>query len=62
MSKTNKIVHSFIDAKGHKWTACCECNRGGNGNDKDKCCCGFKVKKWNRAGCYLGVEISKAPV
>jgi len=29
----NETVHSFKDSNGKQWTACCECNRGGNGND-----------------------------
>lgn len=50
-------MHSFNDEKGKRFTACCECNRGGNGNDKDKCSCGWKVTEWNGAGCFIGSEI-----
>ena len=50
-------MHSFKDEKGRQWTACCECNRGGNGNDKDKCSCGWQCTEWNQMGCFLGPEI-----
>lgn len=53
--------HSFVDAKGRHWTACSECDRGGNGKAKDKCCCGWKVKQFNGSGCYLGSEITERP-
>jgi hypothetical protein len=39
------------------WTACDECNRGGNGNDKDKCACGWQITEPNGLGCYIGSEI-----
>jgi hypothetical protein len=50
-------MHSFTDYNGKIWTACCECNRGGNGNDKDKCSCGWQCTEWNELGCFLGVAI-----
>jgi len=50
-------VHSFNDEKGRRWAACCECNRGGNGNDVDKCSSGWKHTTWNKLGCYIGTEI-----
>ena len=50
-------MHSFKDNRGKQWTACCECNRGGNGNDDHKCSCGHKCTTWNQMGCYLGEEI-----
>lgn len=56
MSK--KKPHSYTDAKGLRFTACCECDRGGNGNAVDKCSCGWRVKRWNGLGCYLGSPIS----
>ena len=40
-----------------RWTACGLCNRGGNGNDKDKCACGWQVYEINHQGCYLGEPI-----
>jgi hypothetical protein len=36
---------------------CHECTRGGNGNDKDKCSCGWQQKKKSSLGCYLGTKI-----
>lgn len=51
-----KKKHSFTDVHGRHWVACSECNRGGNGSDKEKCSCGCKVKRWNKQGCYLGTE------
>ena len=54
------MIHSFKDAKGRAWTACCECDRGGKGNARDKCACGWKIKRWNGAGCYLGSPITLA--
>jgi hypothetical protein len=53
--------HSFTDDGGRRWTACCECNRGGNGNDKDPCSCGWKCTTWNKLGCFLGTAIVGAP-
>lgn len=38
-------------------TLCCECNRGGNGNDVDKCACGWRIVENNGLGCYLGQPI-----
>ena len=40
-----------------EWTACANCNRGGNGNDKNKCSCGWQTTELNGLGCYLGSEI-----
>ncbi len=54
-------MHSFTDEKGRRWTACCECNRGGNGNDKDKCACGWQCTEWNGAGCFIGIAIVGDP-
>ena len=50
---------SFTDQKGMRWVACAECERGGNGNDKDKCSCGWQVKELNGMGCFAGTEIKK---
>ena len=54
-------THSFTDDNGKEWTACCECDRGGNGNAKDKCSSGWQCRKWNGLGCFLGVAIVGAP-
>lgn len=51
-----KKIHSFKDGNSF-WTACSECNRGGNGTDKDKCSCGWKVKRYNGLGCYAGKKM-----
>jgi len=40
-----------------KWTPCHACNRGGNGNDKDKCACGWQRTEPSDLGCYCGAEI-----
>lgn len=49
-----KAKHSKTDDKGHVYVDCSECDRGGNGQAKDKCACGWKVKRAKRGGCYLG--------
>ena len=43
--------------KENEITFCHECERGGNGNDQDKCSCGFERKKPTRFGCLLGKKI-----
>ena len=44
-------------AEWKNMTYCHECNRGGNGNDKDKCACGWKQYKKSSKGCFLGSPI-----
>lgn len=39
------------------WTDCGACNRGGNGNDPDKCACGWQVFTVNAQGCFCGTPI-----
>lgn len=56
-----RVMHSFTDDAGKAWTACCECDRGGNGNAKDKCSCGWQCTKWNGLGCFLGTAIVGEP-
>lgn len=46
--------HSRLDSKGKLFVDCSECTRGGNGADKDKCSCGWQVKRSNGSGCFLG--------
>ena len=46
--------HSKKDAQGKLYVDCSECDRGGNGSDKDKCACGWQIKRPKRGGCYLG--------
>lgn len=36
-----------------------ECERGGNGSDNNKCSCGFKTKRWNGMGCFIGTIMAK---
>ena len=55
-------MHSFDDDKGRRWTACCECNRGGRGNDPDKCSCGWQSEDWDSKGCFLGTAIIGDPL
>ncbi len=52
-------MRSYYETKGELWVACCECERGGNGSNEDKCSCGWKVKRWNELGCFLGNIIGK---
>lgn len=54
---SNSTAHSFTDDAGRNWTACCECNRGGNGNDPDKCSCGWQRRTWDTMGCFFGTPI-----
>lgn len=41
------------------YTPCHKCDRGGNGNAKDKCACGWRFKRANGHGCYLGEPITE---
>lgn len=36
---------------------CHECDRGGNGNAKDKCACGWRIDKPSVLGCFAGTPI-----
>jgi|LGOV01.1.fsa_nt_gb hypothetical protein len=54
-------MHSFKDKEGKQWTACCECNRGGNGNAEDKCSCGWQSTEWDQKGCFIGTSIVGEP-
>jgi len=51
------MFESFTDKDGKRWTACAECDRGGNGNAKDKCACGWQHTELNGLGCYMGSDI-----
>jgi hypothetical protein len=51
--------YSYTDKQGIRWVACSECERGGNGSDKDKCSCGWQVKRFNGMGSFAGSEIRK---
>jgi len=52
----NKQLAQFseYDTKGNLYVDCTECTRGRNGQDKDKCSAGFKHKRGNKGGCFLG--------
>lgn len=57
VSVKRNVMHGFTDSNGARWTACSECNRGGNGNDVDKCACGWQCTEFNGLGCFLGTPI-----
>lgn len=42
------------DTRGMLFVDCSECTRGGKGADVDKCSAGWRVKRSNKGGCYLG--------
>lgn len=52
-----KVKYSERDSRGALYVDCTECNRGANGDDPDKCSAGYKHKKGNKGGCFLGTLI-----
>ena len=52
-----KARYSSRDSRGALQVDCSECERGGNGTDKDKCACGWQIKRGKRGGCFAGVLI-----
>lgn len=58
INREGEMIAKFSekDSRGAVHVDCSECNRGINGNDKDKCCAGAKpkYKKGGKGGCYLG--------
>ena len=54
-----KPINSYKDSRGMVVVACCECNRGGNGQDKDKCSAGWQVKRGGDRGCFSGELLEK---
>ena len=40
---------------------CHECDRGGRGNAKDKCACGWRVTAPSDLGCFSGTPIVGTP-
>ena len=42
--------YSRTDTKGKLYVDCSECERGGNGSDKDKCSCGWQIKRGRQGG------------
>lgn len=60
-----KKVASFYDNKGKLYVDCTECERGNNGSDDDKCSAGFRIKKPEMGGCFIGdiiptIDLSRA--
>jgi len=49
-----KARFSEYDTKGKLFVDCSECTRGGNGDDPDKCSCGWKHKRGRKGGCFIG--------
>ena len=49
-----KAKHSKKDNDGRVYVDCSECERGGNGKDKDKCACGWQIKRGKQGGCFSG--------
>lgn len=54
-----KPKHSSLDSRGRLRVACSECERGGNGSDKDKCSCGWKITRGGKLGCFSGTLMAK---
>jgi len=53
-------VRSFLDANGKLWVHCAECERGGNGSDKDKCSAGWQITSVEEPnGCFIGTLLEK---
>ena len=50
----SKAKYSELDSRGMLCVDCSECERGGNGSDKDKCASGHKIKKGNKGACFMG--------
>jgi hypothetical protein len=57
-TKEKKAKHSKKDASGKLYVACSECDRGGNGSAKDKCSCGWQIKRGGKSGCFMGTLLS----
>jgi hypothetical protein len=62
ISTLEKAKYSIRDSRGHLYVDCSECERGGNGSDKDRCSCGWKVKRGKQGGCFLGDLLSNLKV
>ncbi len=52
-------MKSYTDINGGFWTACSECERGGNGSAKEKCTGGHRIKRFNGHGCCIGILMEK---
>lgn len=57
-----KAKYSKKDSRGELYVDCSECTRGGNGEDKDKCASGWRIKRGNKGGCFGGILMSKFKV
>lgn len=53
-----EVIHSYKNGNS-TWTACSECERGGNGTYGDKCSCGWNVKHYGGTGCFAGIPIEQ---
>lgn len=50
-----KKIYSFRDRRGCLWVSCAECERGGNGSQKNTCVAGYNAKNGSRCGgCFCG--------
>jgi hypothetical protein len=54
IKRHKRKIYSKPDSLGRVYVDCSECNRGGNGNDKDKCSCGHFIKRGGKGGCFCG--------
>ncbi len=54
----NKAKYSEKDTKGKLFVDCSECERGGNGSDKDKCSSGWRHTKGRKGGCFIGTLLA----
>jgi len=57
--KKVKPKGSFKDSRGKLFVDCAECERGGNGSDKDKCSAGWRIKRITKGGCFVGQLMEK---
>lgn len=57
-----KTKYSQRDTRGMLCVDCSECNRGGNGQDEDKCAAGARIKKGNKGACFSGELIHSLEV
>lgn len=52
-----KPKYSSKDSCGRLLVACCECNRGGNGDQS--CTAGWSSKRWDHKACFNGELLGK---
>jgi len=52
-----KPKHTEKDSRGHLIVACCECQRGGNGDQS--CSAGMDSKRWDYKSCFCGQLLDK---